>query len=89
MSKKSIDENTKKKQLTFVDMAIASLQSFREELAKDKLFIEDGTVQDEYTVATEEAADGNNIYIRIDYQRYEQPKKIADFVETKSQNKTE
>lgn len=65
----------KEQQVKFLEKTIEKLESFKQAVEDGVLFIEDATAQDEHNAPTIEEAGSRNIYIRINYQRYEQDKR--------------
>lgn len=62
---------TNEQQVKFLEETIMNLTSFKQAVEEGMLFIESATIQDEHTAPTIEESGSHNIYLSIDYQKYD------------------
>ena len=64
---REFSNRTKEKQIRFLNEAIDTLESFKQQVINNEVFIDNATMQGEHKAPTHEATGGHNIYISIDY----------------------
>lgn len=72
MSTETFDNITKENQVKFLEETISKLESFKQSIESNEVFIENASMQDSHTAANKEETGGHNIYLSIDYQENKQ-----------------
>lgn len=62
---------TNEQQVKFLEETIMKLTSFKQTVEEGILFVESAMMQDKHTAPTIGESGGHNIYISIDYQKYD------------------